>query len=334
MSRTALSLPIVVLLAVAGVRSQDPQEAPTFSVSVNLVKVPITILDPKGASVLDVRRQDFVLFEDGAQQQIRSFGIDRNPVSVVLLVDTSATVEAEEKQIKEAAESFAEALGGDDRISIITFDDDVALLQNWTSGPRQIRKALRKIKPGLRTALYDAMYAAAHDQLDGVDGRKAIILLTDCLNNQSRVSFLDASLAIVQSQASLYVVSKTVIVRKAARLQRRVVMLQDIYKHLFGTDSDYVEEFFQKREAEMIDLAEKTGGRCFFPSDYGEIRGVYDEVARELKSQLFMTYISNQTKPPNSYHRIAVDYLQPSSRLIYRKGYFYEPRPLRRRLLP
>jgi VWFA-related protein len=177
------------------------------------------------------------------------------------------------------------------------------------------------------------MYSAAHDQLAGVDGRKAIILLTDCLNNQSSMGFPDASLAIVQSQASLYVVSKTVIVRQAAHLQRRVVMLEDIYKHLFGANSDYVEEFFQKREAEMINLAEKTGGRCFFPSDYDQIRGVYDEVARELNSQLFMTYVSNQSKAPNSYHSIAVDFLQPSSKLIYRKGYYYEPRLLRRRLL-
>ncbi len=334
MRRLALSLAIGILPAFIVVRSQERPQAPTFSVSVNLVKVPITILDPKGASVLEVRREDFALFEDSARQNIRSFGIDRNPVSVVLLVDTSATVEAEEKKIKEAAESFVEALGSDDRVSIITFDDDIALLQGWTSGVRQVRKAMRKINPGLRTALYDAMYAAAHDQLAGIEGRKAIILLTDCLNNQSRITFPDASLAIVQSQASLYVVSKTVIVRKAAHLQRRVVMLEDIYKHLFGSDSDYVEEFFQKREAEMIDLAEKTGGRCFFPNDYDEIRGVYDEVARELKSQLYMTYISNQAMEPNSYHRITVDYLQPSSKLIYRRGYYHEPRTLNRRLLP
>jgi VWFA-related protein len=327
-------LAIVMTLLGTHARSQEPRDTPTFSVSVNLVKIPISIIDPKGASILDVRREDFVLYEDGVQQQIRSFGIDRNPVSVVLVLDTSATVEAEEKRMKESAESFAEALGSDDRISIITFADEITLLQDWTSGPRPVRKALRKIKPGLRTALYDAMYSAAHDQLAGVDGRKAIILLTDCLNNQSSFGFLDASLAIVQSQASLYVVSKTVIVRQAARLQRRVVMLEDIYKHLFGDDNDYVEEFFQKRETEMIDLAEKTGGRCFFPSDYDQIKGVYNEVARELNSQLFMTYISNQNKAPNSYHSITVDYLQPSSKLIYRKGYYYEPRPLRRRLLP
>ncbi len=333
MRRIALSLAIVILLIEAHARSQEPQSPPTFSVSVNLVKVPISILDPKGVPVLDVRREDFVLYEDGAQQQVRSFGIDRNPVSVVLLIDTSATVGIEAKKIKEAAESFAEALGNDDRISIITFDDEVVLLQDWTSGPRQVRKALRKIKPGLRTSLYDAMYSAANDQLAGTDGRKAIILLTDCLNNQSRVGFMDASLAIIQSQASLYVVSKTVIVRQAARQQRRVVMLEDIYRHLFGDNSDYVEEFFRKREEEMIDLSEKTGGRCFFPSDYDQIRDVYDQVARELRSQLFMTYVSNQNKQPDSYHRITVDYLQPSSKLIYRKGYYYEPHLLRRHLL-
>lgn len=333
MRRTIQFLAIALPLLGAQARPQEPKEGATFSVSVDLVKVPISIIDPKGASILDVHREDFILYEDGVRQQIRSFGIDRNPVSAVLVIDTSATVEAEEKNIKESAEAFAQALGREDRISIITFADEVTLLQDWTSGSKPVRKALRKIKPGLRTALYDAMYSAAHDQLAGVDGRKAIILLTDCLNNQSSMGFPDASLAIVQSQASLYVVSKTVIVRQAAHLQRRVVMLEDIYKHLFGANSDYVEEFFQKREAEMINLAEKTGGRCFFPSDYDQIRGVYDEVARELNSQLFMTYVSNQSKAPNSYHSIAVDFLQPSSKLIYRKGYYYEPRLLRRRLL-
>lgn len=334
MKRIALALAVVALSIGAAAWPQSQGDPPTFSVSVNLIKVPITIFDESGASVLDVRREDFVLFEDGVRQQIRSFGIDRNPVSVVLVLDTSATVESEEKKMKEAAESFAEALGPDDRICVITFDDDVALLQNWTSGPRQIRKTLRKIKPGLRTALYDAMYSAAHDQLAGVEGRKAIILLTDCLNNQSRVGFPDASLAIIQSQASLYVISKTVIVRSAARLQRRVVMLQDIYRHMFGDNSDYVEEFFRKREAEMIDLAEKTGGRCYFPSDFDQIKDVYNQVARELKSQLYMTYISSQIKQPDSFHSITVDYLQPSIKLVYRRGYYHDPRPLHRRLLP
>jgi VWFA-related protein len=301
------------------------QEPPAqFSVSVDLVKVHFSVFDDRGTMVQDPRRENFVLFEDNARQDIRSFGVDVEPVSVVLVLDTSATVKEELKKIKEAAEEFADHLSKDDRISIITFDEDVKLLLDWTSDTRLVRKSLRKAKLGLRTALYDAMYSAACDMLRGVEGRKAIILLTDCLNNQSSLTFSDASLAIVQSQASLYVVSKTKIVREEAKRERRVIMLTNIAKRLFG-DEDYIEEFFKRRETEMTDLAEKTGGRCLFPADYDEIKHVYAEVAHELKSKYFLTYVSNQNKAPDSYHRIAIDYLSPFSKLVYRKGYYFNP---------
>jgi VWFA-related protein len=308
------------------------QDSPTFAVAVNLIKVPITVFDTRGVTVQDLRREDFILYEDQARQQIRSFGIDRQPVSVILLLDNSATVGRELAKMKETAESFADALSHDDRVSLITFGDEVILQQDWTADTHQVRKTLRKIKPGLRTALYDGMYSAAREQLRDVEGRKAIILLTDCLNNQSTIGFEDAALSIIQSQATLYVVSKTVMVRQDALKQRRVVMLADIYKRLFG-DGNYIEEFFQKREQEMIDLAEKTGGRCYFPTGYDQINGVYEQVARELKNQHFLTYVSNQGKAPNSYHNISIEYLPSSGKLIYRRGYYYEPRAVHKRPL-
>ena len=309
--------------------TQD-SDSPNFSVSVNLVKVPISVFDDRGNLVTALRSEDFRIWEDQAPQKIRSFGLDTAPVSVVLLLDTSMSEKTELKKTKEAAEEFANALSAGDRISLITFDDQVYRTLDWTEDVKRVRRALGKIRPGLRTALYDAMYVAANDQLKGIDGRKAIILLTDCLNNQSSVDFQDAALTIVQSQASLYVVSKTSMVREQAARERRVVMLTDIYKRLFGEDEDYVEEFFQKKEAEMTSLAEKTGGRCFFPADYDEIKGVYDEVARELKSKYYLTYVSNQNLLPNSYHRISIEYLAPASNVIYRKGYYYQPRPASR----
>jgi VWFA-related protein len=320
------ALPVLLLLNDAPAQVKESQ-TPTFSVSVNLVKVPITVFDDRGNMVTDLRREDFHLWEDSIPQQIRSFGLDTNPVSVVLVLDTSATVKQELKKIKEAAEDFAAALSRDDRISVITFDDEVSLILNWTDNMKLVRKSLRKVDTGVRTSLYDAMYMAAHDQLKNIEGRKAIILLTDCLNNQSSIGFLDASREIVNSQATLYVVSKTAMVRQEAYRERRVIMLADIYKRLFG-DDDYIEEFFQKREAEMTDLAEKTGGRCFFPTDFDQIKGVYGEVAHELKSKYYLTYVSSQRKEPNSYHRIALEYLMPSSRMTYRKGYYYEPKPV------
>ncbi len=330
--RTRLVLIALLIPLLLGLQAQPqpPQEVPNFSVSVNLIKVPVTVFDEAGGIVADLRREEFRLYEDGVLQDIRSFGVDRNPVSIVLLIDTSATVEKELKNIKAAASGFISALSDDDRVAIITFGDEAKIVQNWTDDEKRVRKTLRKLEPGLRTALYDGMYMAAHDQLHRVDGRKAIILLTDCLNNQSTITFPDAALTVIQSQAALYVVSKTVMVRQDAYRQRRVVMLSDIYRRLFG-DEDYIQEFFKKREDEMTSLAEKTGGRIFFPSDYDQIPANYADVARELKNQYFLTYVSNLRKSANTYHEITVEYLGTASKVTYRRGYYFEPRPVHKR---
>jgi Ca-activated chloride channel family protein len=308
-------------------QAQDQPRVPTFSVSVDLVKVPITVFGLNGAPVQNLDRNDFRIYEDGERQQIRNFNIDKNPASVVLLLDSSSTVAKEWKQIKEAAEGFSEALTKGDRISVITFSDDVQLVLNWSEDTRQVRKSLNKVQLGLRTNLYDAMLEAAQDQLKDIEGRKAIILLTDFLNNQSLVGYQEAAQAIVQSQATLYIVSKTMMVREAARTQRRVVILNDIYQRLFG-DVDYIDEFFTKKEAQMTELAEKTGGRCYFPISYNQIRDVYKQVAQELRNQYYLTYVSESAKARNSFHRITVEYLPPSSKLIYRKGYYFKPDPV------
>lgn len=324
--RKSLVIVLLTCLPVMGV-SAPQQKKPTFAVSVDLIKVPITVFGDSGAPLGGLNRNDFHLYEDGQLQQIRSFNIETSPVSVVLLLDCSGTVEKEWKQIKAAAENFADALSKGDRVSVINFSDDVELALDWTEDTRQVRKALGKVKLGMRTNLYDAMFEAAQTQLKDVEGRKAIILLTDFLNNQSVLGYQDAVLAIVKSQATLYIVSKTMMIREAAKTQRRVVILNDIYQRLFG-DGNYVDEFFAKKETQMTDLAEKTGGRCYFPTDYNHIGDVYRQVAQELKNQYYLTYISETAKPSNSYHHITVEYLQPSSKLIYRRGYYFNPDPV------
>jgi Ca-activated chloride channel family protein len=305
---------------------EAPQH-PVFSVSVDLVKIPVSVFDEHGAPVHDLLPRDFRVFEDGIRQEIRSIGMDENPLSAALVIDTSATVKKEMDEIKEAAEDFTNTLSRDDKVAIITFDDEAKQVLDWTSDKKQVRKAIRRLEAGIRTALYDAMYFAAAEQLRGIEGRKAIILLTDGLNNQSSVTFQQAALVITQSQASLYVVSKTAIVRQAARTQRRVVMLSGIYRKLFG-EEDYIEQFFRKIEGEMTELAEKTGGRCYFPKEYSQIPGAYSEVARDLKNKYFLTYVSNQKKASNSYHQIDLEYLLPCSKLSYRRGYYHQPDPV------
>ncbi len=324
-----LLVPVLILLLLAPslrgwTRTPGNSQVSTFSVSVDLVKIPVSVFDSNGAMIQDLHMADFTIFEEGVRQEVHRFGLDTNPVSVVLVIDTSTTVEKELKKIKEAAEKFARALSPEDRIAVISFADQVVPVLDWTNDIKQVQRALKRLKTGVRTALYDAMFAAASKQLQGVEGRKAIILLTDGLNNQSNKNFREASVAIIQSQASLYVISKTVLVRNAARTQRRVVMLSDIYRRMFG-DHDYISEFFEKIEARMTDLAERSGGRCLFLSDYNRIPGLYSEVALELKSKYYLTYISNRQKAPDTFHRINVEYKRPHGKISYRRGYYFRP---------
>jgi VWFA-related protein len=312
--------------------AQDDDDIGTvrFSVATNLVKVPISIFDERGLVTDNLRKEDFRLWENQARQEIRSLGIDSNFISVLLVLDVSSSGKSELKKIKAAAEAFAGKLGRGDRISVITFDENVNLLLDWTDDTKKVKKTLDKVKSGQRTSLYDAMYLAGSEQMRGVEGQSAIILLTDCLNNHSRVGFEDAARAISKSQASFYLVSKTAIVKEQARQERRVKIIEDIYRRAFGEEMNYVDEFFGKREKEMTDLAEKTGGRVFFPVDYDSIRSVYAEIARELKNKYYLTYVSNQTLAPDSWQSIAVEYLRPASEVVYRKGYYYLPQTQRK----
>jgi VWFA-related protein len=251
--------------------------------------------------------------------------VDSNSISVLLVLDTSPSSKSELAKMKSAAEHFAGKLGKGDRISIITFDENVNLILDWTSDTRRVKRALSNVKAGLRTALYDAMYLAAYEQMRGIDEPKAIILLTDCLNNHSRVNFEEAARVIAESQASFYLISKTAMVREEAKQVRRVVIIEDIYKKMFGEEMNYVDEFFDKREKEMTDLAARTGGRVFFPLDYNSIRNVYAEIARELKNKYYITYVSNQDLASDSWHRISVEYLGSASEIVHRRGYYYLP---------
>ena len=309
----------------AGLSETQDKTSTPFSVSVNLVKVPISIFNEKGQMITDLRKEDVRVWEDQSLQQIRSFGVDSMPVSVVMLLDTSKSGKRERNKIRDAAIEFTRSLSPGDQVSLITFDDQVRLLLDWTQDMNKVRKKLGQLQSGLRTALYDAMYLAADEQLKNMEGRKVIILLTDCLNNQSLVGFQEASLKIVQSQASLYVVSKTSMVRKDAKKEHRVIMLNNIYKKLFGQDENYIDEFFNRMETEMADLADKTGGRCFFPEDYDQIKDNYSDIAMEMKTKYFLTYVSNQDLPPDSFHEISIEYLKPFSKINYRKGYYYLP---------
>ena len=271
------------------------QQAASFRVAANYVKVPVTVFDEKGKLLDDLDRENFEVLDDGEPTRIINFVRDLAPINVLLLLDSSGSLKDELEEIKQAALRFAQSFTRDDQISIISFSDETVLLTPWTNRLGRLRKGLKKLKKGYRTAIYDALGQTIESHLNEVKGRRVIILLTDGLDNESVTPYDQILGRLIESQITLYIVSRTRLVDDKVRDSERVHFLNQVMRNVLQEDGDFVDDYFKKKETAMVNLAESTGGRALFPEVLAELGNTYSQVASELKHQYLLTFL-----PPES----------------------------------
>jgi Ca-activated chloride channel family protein len=308
---------------------QDEQEIdPDDVISVNTTEIllPVTVRDSAGLLVSNLTRKDFRVFEDGVEQPLSDLSLRQVPVDVALIVDASSSVAGNLDDFRNAAEGFASHLAAGDRISLIQFDDRVVLLQDWTSSLVQLRRALRRIQPGMFTRFHDAMLLASRDQLPLGNARHAIIVLTDGIDSGRGTTFDAALRAALQSQTTVYVVSNTEIER--ARKQ------EELSTMLSGSDS--AQRFNQLRiddlrlglvaladsERNLEKLTAATGGRLYKPTTFDDLERTYAEVADELRHQYTLYYSPLNAKRDGQFRRVRVETTTPTHRVSARVGYY------------
>lgn len=290
---------------------EEPQKSDTITLRSEEVLLNVTVTDPYGHLATDLNKNEFIVAEDGQRQEMASFDVSTVPVNVVLLLDASGSVIDELSSLRDAAEEFIKHLGPEDKVSIMEFHLKVELLQDWTSNQDDLVHAISwRFRPGQipkhggNTALYDSVYLAANEQLAKVDGRKAIILLTDGDDNSSKLTYSQALAGVIRAGAIVYVVSK-------ARL------FMDRYKHYAGAVAE-----FQRAEDVMTDLATRSGGKIFSPMSDKEMTEVYGEVARELKNQYIITYIPKNEERDGRLHHLKVYLTRPGYAARARDSYY------------
>ncbi len=296
------------------------QETASFRVAANYVKVPVSVFDERGKLLLDLDRENFSVLDDGEATVIVNFVRLFAPVNVLLLLDASGSLKEEREEIRDSALHFSRSFGRDDRISIVSFSDDTVLLSPWTNRIGRLRKGLRKLKGGYRTAIYDALAETIEGHLRQVQGRKVIILLTDGLDNESVTPYEQILSRLIESQITLYIVSRTRLVDDKVRDSERVSFLNQVMRNVLHDDGDFVEDYFKEKETSMVNLAESTGGRVLFPEVLEELAHTYAQVARELKHQYLLTF----SPPPASdkkFRSIHVTCNLPQGRIYFRKQY-------------
>jgi len=163
-------------------KQEDRDEA--LSLSATLVQVPTVVTERGGKFVSDLKQADFTLMEDGKRQEIGLFQAVKQPFSVVLVIDTSNSAEDRLKAMQDSAIEFLQQLGPDDRAMLITFDNEIHELTEFTSDRSEIETAIKSVEAGFGKLLYEAVNRAL-EKLKEVEGRRAVVLFTDGIDLDS-----------------------------------------------------------------------------------------------------------------------------------------------------
>ncbi|HEV8201011.1 MAG TPA: VWA domain-containing protein [Candidatus Polarisedimenticolia bacterium] len=269
-----------------------------YAVQVNRVILYSTAVSSKDSKkyVLDLKKSDMVLEEEGVKQDIIDFYREERPVTLAVVSDSSGSMQAAMPIVHTAASKFIDSLGTEDKALVIDFDDKVYLLQDVTADKNDLRIALTSTNALGGTALYDALYAS-YRKLKNVDGRKAIILLSDGDDTASKFSF------------------------------RRVLdeaKINDILIYSIGLGTGFLDVDLRRV---LKSLAEETGGRAYFPDKPDELEAVYREISTELKSQYYATYEPQNTTWDGRWRKIRLTAPGKDVEMRTRSGYYAIRKP-------
>jgi len=170
-------------------RAETSAPAPTFAAGTRTVRVPVSVLDKAGQPVLDLKDSDFKVSDDGRRQAVTLFSAERRPLRIALALDISRSMENKIRQVGAALSHFIDLLEPADEILVITFNDRVQVVQDFTSDRDQLARVLDVLEPSGGTALYDAAYTAIEKVATLPAESKAVVLVTDGVDTASATSF-------------------------------------------------------------------------------------------------------------------------------------------------
>ena len=293
----SLAFLAVVLLA-AAVSAQGQR----IRSGVELVSLNVTVTDASGKYATDLTEPDFEVYEDGAKQNLTFFSRTQQPISLALLIDTSASMDERMGITQEAAIGFAKQLHKDDQAEVIDFDSQVRILQNFTNDSAALEKAIRQTTANGSTSLYNALYIALKD-LKKVKAestsdirRQAIVLLSDGDDTSSLIEFDQVLDLAKRSETVIYAIGL-----RQGEIARRE---------------------FKEAEFVLKQLSTETGGRAYFPTDARDLQKIYQSIWDELSSQYAIAYSSGNPKRDGAWRRIQVRVVKPGLTARTKQGYY------------
>src|SRR3954447_6922570 len=282
--------------------AQQSEPSTTLKVNVNLVNVFVTVTDATGAPIGGLKKDNFILQEDGKDQKISVFDKESAlPLSIALAIDTSLSTRHDLPLEQQSAKRFAHAiLRPVDALSVYAFSEVVhETTPGYTADLKRIDESIDHIRVGAATALYDAIFLASRS-LDHRKGRKVIVLITDGGDTISKVDYKEAVRASIEAEAIVYSIIVVPIESSAGR-------------EIGG-------------EHALIQLSEDTGGKYYYATSVAQLDEAFRKISDELRTQYLLAYYPSQHNSFSEFRRIEVKIVgAPESsgyRVRHRAGYY------------
>jgi len=176
-----------------------------IKVDTTLVTIPVSVLDRDGRYVPNLNKNDFRIWEDGVEQDVAFFASVEKPFSVFLVLDTSPSTKFRLEDIQDAAITFVNQLRSDDKVMVVSFNNDIKILSELTTDRVKLQRAIMRAHTDNGTRLYDAMDMLMNQYMNRVQGRKAIVLFTDGVDTTSHRASYNSTLRLAEeSDAPFY----------------------------------------------------------------------------------------------------------------------------------
>ncbi len=348
----------MLLLSLMATVSAQEQDEP-IKLKSDLVTITAAVKDRNGSAVKSLRAEDFTIYEDGTRQKVELFNSTEEPFTLMLLLDLSGSTRDDLALIKSAAKNFLKELRDKDRVGVIVFSGDVEMIAEFTDTRARVESEIDRLTliPGADghhfntrtgTSFYDALYLAVEESpLKDVEGRKAIVCVSDGVDSTSKSEYRDVAKLLEKSQASVYLLELNT---EATALAGLLIDDRNKPGHIEFSQAQvnrYYDEFepesiekFKPRKLlppetrrkinaglykiarrEMKELATRTGGREYTVRSIADLAGVYKQVADDLRSQYSIGYYSTNNTNDGRWRTIRVE-VKKGATVRARSGYW------------
>jgi len=327
-----------------GVPSPTPpatDENEVIKVETNLVTMPVSVLDRDGRFISGLQQKDFKIFENGVEQSVDYFQSVEQPFTVVLLIDVSPSTRYRIEEIHQSAISFVNQLRPNDRVMVISFDEEVHILSQPTNDRNQLRRAIQTSAFGDGTSLYEAVDHALNRELNRIQGRKAIVLFTDGVDTTSRRATMESNLRDVEETDVLIYPIRYDTARDGwggggwgggtypnPRRGGGGTVLDQIIAGILGGSVRTMPRGGMQGDYEtgrryLEDLALNSGGRKFEADTLANLEASFAGIAEELRRQYSLGYYPDKAGESGERRQITIRVNRPNVVVRAKNSYIF-----------